>query len=154
MVNIKTNSILNFLELCEKSQKIATRLDYQYVRYNINYTMCLIELSNELLEKDVSLKSCLRHTDEIANINDKYKFIFFGHTNIDNAYKALLSLEKTFIKKYSPSYQGVLFRASIVERNKNNTSSEIISDLKNLLFSNSDNISDFIFIKENYTSEY
>jgi len=149
MISIKTNSVLNFLELCEKSQEIATRLDYQYTRYDIKYTMCLIELSSELLGKDVNLKSCLRHTDEIENIDDKYKFIFFVHTNIDNAYKALLSLEKTFIRNYFPSYQGLFFRASIVERKKNNTSSEMISDLKNLLFSNSDNNSDFLFMKEN-----
>ena len=154
MISIKTNSILNFLELCEKSQEIATRLDYQYTRYNIKYTMCLIELSSELLGKDIKLKSCLRHTDEIANISDKYKFVFFAHTNIDNAYKALLSLEKTFIRNYFPSYQGLLFKASIVERMKNNTSSEMISDLKNLLFSHCDNNSDFIFMKENCKNGY
>jgi glutaredoxin-related protein len=154
MINIKTNNVLNFLELCEKSQEIVARLDYQHARYGIKYTMCLMELSDELLEKGVNLKRFLRLTDEVANINDKYKFIFFAHASIENTYKALLALEKAFIRNHFSSSYGLLFKASIVERKKNNTSSEMISDLKNLLFSHSDNSNDFIFMKENCKNEY
>lgn len=153
MIKIKPNTVLKFLKLCEKSQEIVTRLDYQYTRYRIKYTMCLIELTDALLEKDVNLKSHLRYTDEIANINDKYKFIFFTHTNINNTYKALLALEKTFIKNYFRSTQKLLFRAAIIERKKNNTPSEMISDLNHLIFNN-DSDSDFIFTKENCTNDY
>jgi len=143
MINIKTNDVLKRLEFCEKSQEIALRLDYQYNRYNILYTMCLIELTEELIEKDISLKSCLRDTDEIVNINNKYKIIFFGHANISNAYEALLSLEKLMIKNYSLYINKILFKAAIVEKNKNNTSSEMIIDLKNLLLNNENSNNNF-----------
>jgi len=153
MIDIKTSNAINFLKLCKQSQEIVTRLDYQYTRYNIKYTMCLIELNDELLKKEVNLKSYLRYTDEIANINNKYKFIFFAHTSISNTYKALLALEKTLIKKHNLCSTGLLFKASIIEKKRNNTSSEMISDLNHLLF-NSYNSKDFIIMPEDCKNEY
>jgi len=150
MIKIKNKEVLDFLTLCEKSQELVNRLDYQYNRYGIKYTMCLIELSDILIEKNFNLKHYLRYTDEIVNVNEKYKFIFFTHTSIDNAYKALLALEKNLINNFFQfkPYDGFLFKTSAVEKTKFTTSSEMIKKLKNFLLLN-EHKNEFIFLNEN-----
>ena len=150
MISITTRDNLHFPELYKiENKEIVKRIDYQYQRYKVKYTMCLLKLDSKLSKREINLKNFIRYSDEVVNINDSFKLIFFTHTDINAAYNALLSLEKKIIKNYFLLYSVVPFKASIIERSESNTPSEIINNLQTLLFINWNNKNEFIFLETN-----
>lgn len=131
------------------NEKLFLELDYEFTRYKVNYSLCLIEFNNQiknLKNFEQILINKLRYTDKIIKINDYVFLLILKHNKIEQANSTILNLEKNLDKEFDFKYDKI-FNFSILEKNSflskdykeiEKNTLEILEEL-NLLLNNNDN---------------
>ena len=99
--------------------------DYLYERYNIDYTVCILELNREIW-KDINIKKLLRKSDKCIKISGNQYFILFFATNKPKTFEALHALEKNILTIYNFFHLTNVFKAFVMEKTKDRTVKDII----------------------------
>lgn len=108
----------NYNEIYNNNLTIFKECDYQFIRYNVEFCLCLIKLEKEISEKNIDLLNMIRLTDKYIKIDEIYHLIIFTHSNHEQSTKAILKIEKFIINQYN-LYQDKLFNCCIFEKNEN-----------------------------------
>jgi hypothetical protein len=109
-------------KIYDEHKRLFQKFDYFYDRYKIPVSMVLIKFSDPFLEflneKTLNLFEKLRLTDEMIDIDKKYKLLFFFSTGKDETLAAMKKIEREIIKEQLLSaYQvGMILKGLVYEK--------------------------------------
>ncbi len=113
------------MDIYEQNKEKLSQLDYIYDRYQINFSVVLIYMSEDV-KQDIDFKSITRKTDICIKVDSrKYIVIFFG-LDESETFNALLSLEKKILAKYNLYHIADIFQSFAVNKTSNRTVEQMI----------------------------
>lgn len=115
----------NYNEIYNNNIEIFKECDYQFERYTVFYSLCLIKLDNEVSEINIDFLSLIRLTDRYIKIDDVYHLFLFTHSNYEQVTQTILKIEKIILNQMN-TYKNNLLNCCIIEKKQNISSKEML----------------------------
>lgn len=114
----KPNVACDIEKAYRQFKRIFVECDYMHHRHGVSITMALLKTEESISSLDI--KKLIRLTDRHVEIDETHHTILFTFTNVDNAYRAILRIEKNLYAQFAT--QNVFdFACVIAEKQKGET---------------------------------
>lgn len=105
-------------KIYRQHKRFFVECDYMHHRQGVIISIALLRTEGSISSLDI--KKLIRLTDRHIEIDETHHTILFTFTNIDNAYKAILRIEKCLYKQFA-THDVFNFSCVIAEKQKGET---------------------------------